>query len=820
MDHPRTWTLLLTAATVLGGFSAAFAGTSGPWTTTFHGVDPAGPVLGVPSQGTVPTQDTTGGDEETTAPGGPDPTGFDTVVGNPQVGTRPLLVILLDFTDLVHDPVLTPTFVRNQIFGPRPSLNDYYLETSYGQFSFSDQGNWAWITAWDDPGTSGDESTIAYWGTPANECCGGGGFMRWALRSLDVAGYNFAPRDTNSDGKISFGQELAYLLIYANAFGNFDGRMRGMPGGLSLDGKSIEGAGCLVASGVPWITLYAHELAHQFSSGGGGAHFLTDYYGILPQNIGQFTLMGFSGFGSSPSVTPNGPHHLDPYSKLKLGWYPGTVVSADGFVSIPNAETTATAFILHEPAHGKDEYFMVENRWKGTSYDNTDALIGPLPAPFNTQGAAADIPDEGLLIWHIDETRDWNGSTTGGFAKVDLIRRGGGDGNAAFDGSDGGYYDFHDGSSPENAKWNGGADSKTGVWCVSPKAATMTAYLDVPGPGVLVCSAPLSASAVPGSAATVTVPVRNTGDATDTFEIIASAPSDVVVALPSSTAIASKALSNRVVQLTPVRACTTAPGPRVITLTARSTTNNAIAMSITVTLTVLPFSEPEVTLTVLDGDVEPTETGTYTVNVVNHGNVLDMISLSFTAVDFGSAYRALPTAIPMAWVALGAPSVTAAACAGGSTSLAIAIPPDWAAMEDATYQFTLTAVGGVTSDSDAVTGSLLVRATPVSMMFYVKVEIANLEAEVLTLPPSDGRDGLQDKTTAALEKLCQALDRYLLGDDPPAANLVKATMNKVEAFIRLVDAQDGKALTPAQAASLRAQANQILADLAAILAAM
>src|SRR3990172_892027 len=430
---------------------------------------------------------------EVTAPpsDGPVLTGFDSPVVNPQTGTRPLLVILLDFTDQVHDPVLTAAFVRNQIFGPRPSLNDYYLETSYGQFSFSDQGNWAWITAWNDPGTPGDESTIAYWSTPANECCGGGGVMRWALRSLDVAGYNFAPRDTNGDGKISFGQELAYLLIYANTFGNFDGRMRGMPGGLSLDGKSIEGAGCLVASGVPWITLYAHELAHQFSSGGGGAHFLTDYYGIIPQNIGQFTLMGFSGFGSSPGVTPNGPHHLDPYSKLKLGWYPGTVVSADGFVSIPNAETSATAFILHEPAHGKDEYFMVENRWKGTSYDNTDALIGPLPAPFDAQGAAADIPDEGLLIWHVDETRDWNGTTTGGFAKVDLIRRGGSENNAAFDGSDGGYYDFFDASSPESAKWNGGANSKTGVWCVSPRAATMTAYLDVAGPGVLVCSAPL-----------------------------------------------------------------------------------------------------------------------------------------------------------------------------------------------------------------------------------------------------------------------------------------------------------------------------------------
>src|SRR3972149_6040940 len=64
----------------------------------------------------------------------------------PQPGVRPLLVVLMEFTDVAHDSVLTPAFIRNQIFGPRPSVNDYYLETSYGPFSFSDQGSWAWIT--------------------------------------------------------------------------------------------------------------------------------------------------------------------------------------------------------------------------------------------------------------------------------------------------------------------------------------------------------------------------------------------------------------------------------------------------------------------------------------------------------------------------------------------------------------------------------------------------------------------------------------------------------------------------------------------------
>jgi len=808
MSAPGEWTMVLLrsalrapllALIVIVTAAAALIGPVGD-----GGIAP-GSSSGLPPEITAPPSD------------GPGVTGFDTAVVNPQTGVRPLLVVLMDFTDQVHDPVLTPAFIRNQIFGPRPSLNDYYLETSYGQFSFSDQGNFAWITAWNDPATAGtDESTLAYWSTFV-EPFTGGAMMRWGLRSLDIAGYNFAPRDTNSDGKIVFDQELAYLLIYANTLGSFDGRMRGLPGGLTLDGKTIEGTGCLVSSGVPWITMYAHELAHQSSSG--GPNFLTDYYGIIPEIVGQFTLMGFSGFGSSPNVSPNGPHHLDPFSKLKLGWYTGTTVTADGFVSIQDAERNKAVFILHEPGHGKNEYFMVENRWKGTSYDNTDALIGALPAPFNTQGAAADIPDEGLLIWHVDETRSYNGSATGGFAKVDLIRRGGSDSSAAFDGSDSGYYDFYDSSAPENAKWYGGARSNTGVWCVGPKAATMSAYLDVPGPGVLVCPRAFTASAVPGSAGTINLPVRNTGDATDTFQVTVSAPADVLVTMPSPASIASKVQTTMPVQLTPVRACTTSPGPRVVSITASSMTNPAITTTVSAILTVLSFSEPQVSVTIVDNDVEPGETATYDVGVTNGGNVFDTIDLTFTPVDFGTSFRAFPTAIPSSWYTL-SPDVSAPACGSNVLSLTIAVPPDWAGMEDATYDFSVTGTGGITPDSDTAPGTLIVRATPVSMMYYVKIEIMALQASVAALPASGVQSGLMAKADSALAKLCQALDRYLLGDNPPAANLIGATINKLEAFLHQVEAQREAFLSTAQADAFEAQVTQIIADLQAILAVM
>jgi len=206
--------------------------------------------------------------------------------------------------------------------------------------------------------------------------------------------------------------------------------------------------------------------------------------------------------------------------------------------------------------------------------------------------------------------------------------------------------------------------------------------------------------------------------------------------------------------------------------------------------------------------------------VTNNGNAADTFGLAFTGLDFGTTYRAYPTAIPGSWASFAPAGPTAGPCAMTSSTLSIAVPPDWAGMEDATYAFTVTATSTVTPDSDVVPGTLIVRATPVSMMYYVKVEIMNLQTAVMALPPSDVRDGLMDKATSALEKLCQALDRYLLGDDPPAANLVGATINKLEAFLHQVDAQRGRELTIAQADALEAQTAQIIADLQAILAVM
>jgi hypothetical protein len=103
------------------------------------------------------------------------------------------------------------------------------------------------------------------------------------------------------------------------------------------------------------------------------------------------------------------------------------------------------------------------------------------------------------------------------------------------------------------------------------------------------------------------------------------------------------------------------------------------------------------------------------------------------------------------------------------------------------------------------------------MMFYVKYELANLENDVNSTS-TDIKQGLLAKIHGAQAKLDQAFERYLLGDDPPASNLLKTVQNKMYAFIHLVEAQRGKKLSVAQADDFIMKAQKIIDHIDTILA--
>jgi hypothetical protein len=141
-------------------------------------------------------------------------------------------------------------------------------------------------------------------------------------------------------------------------------------------------------------------------------------------------------------------------------------------------------------------------------------------------------------------------------------------------------------------------------------------------------------------------------------------------------------------------------------------------------------------------------------------------------------------------------------------------------MENATYDFIVAATSSIPPDFDSDSGQLIVYATPESKMFWVKAEIIQLRDDVEAMPNSGVRNGLLAKANAALNKINQSIEKYLLGEDPPASNLFRTTKNILRAFLHLVSAQRGKGLTEAEADYFSAFAEKIRTDIDEILVAL
>jgi hypothetical protein len=77
--------------------------------------------------------------------------------------------------------------------------------------------------------------------------------------------------------------------------------------------------------------------------------------------------------------------HIEPFAKLKFGWLRPQLIVRSGQYSLPSIETERFVWILMNPPHSVDEYYIVEKRRRSISYDKQMPDVG------------------GLAIWHIME---------------------------------------------------------------------------------------------------------------------------------------------------------------------------------------------------------------------------------------------------------------------------------------------------------------------------------------------------------------------------------------------------------------------------------
>jgi M6 family metalloprotease-like protein len=272
------------------------------------------------------------------------------------------------------DPVLAPT----------GSVRDYYTEASYGKLVINST-ILAWVTL---------PNSEAYYG---NGQSGLGSYPQNAQRmvedALNLVGplVDFSQFDTNNDGWVD-----AITIIHSG----YGAETGGGAGNWIWSHKW--------ALRTPWVSAdrntnsvnvkvynYHTEPALWGTSGNAITHIgvichetghflgLPDLYDIdySGSGIGSYCLMANSwGFDG----TAMHPPHFSAWCKATLGWVTPTVIAPGASVTAPQVETSPTIFRI-DRGFPANEYLLVENR--------------------EPVGFESDMPQGGLAVWHIDETK-------------------------------------------------------------------------------------------------------------------------------------------------------------------------------------------------------------------------------------------------------------------------------------------------------------------------------------------------------------------------------------------------------------------------------
>jgi len=392
-------------------------------------------------------------------------------------GTAKIPVILINFKDTTT--TYTAANFNNLLFGTGvKSMKDYYEEISYGVFSVS--AGPGGVAGWYKASKNHD-----YYG--ANDAWGNdmwpGTLVREAVAAAD-ASFNFAPYDLDGDCYVDVvdlvhqgsGEEAggpstdiwshSWDLNSANYYGYSDGGEYTTNDPCSAGGF-VKINSYVIQPEILWggqqtMGVFAHEYGHAL---GLPDLYDTDYSSL---GIGDWSIMA-GGSWNGISQWGDTPAHMDAWSKSFLGWVSPIKINQDNLTRIRQVENNSEVYqLLDNPGGAQDwtdrgtgigEYFLVENRRK-TGFD-------------------AALPGQGMLIWHVDESRPDN--TNDLHRLVDLEEADGNDNpTQSTDPWVSNIIGFTDSTTPNSRLYNG-SDSHVRVTDISSSASTMTANLIVGG---------------------------------------------------------------------------------------------------------------------------------------------------------------------------------------------------------------------------------------------------------------------------------------------------------------------------------------------------
>lgn len=296
----------------------------------------------------------------------------------PTSGTRNLLVLLIDFTDLSFQ-IANNNFnsLMNQAnYNGTGSFRDYWLESSYSNLAVNSTVR-GWYHA---------ANNMAYYG--ANS--GGSDvnprlLVQEAVDAAENAGLDFSIYDNDNDGNVDgiivihagYGEEAGgganTIWSHHWTLGSYK---------RTYDGVTIDDYALVpelrnnFGSNISNIGVICHEFGHSL---GLPDLYDTDLSNGNSEGIGEWGLMGSGNWNNNGAS----PSNLCAWSKLFLSWSNPTVLSSPISISLPNSAQNNTFYRINTP-HA-NEYFLLENR-QFVGFD-----IG--------------LPGTGLAIWHINTSK-------------------------------------------------------------------------------------------------------------------------------------------------------------------------------------------------------------------------------------------------------------------------------------------------------------------------------------------------------------------------------------------------------------------------------
>jgi immune inhibitor A len=371
----------------------------------------------------------------------------------PLRGTVRVIAVLVDFSDKAM--TTTADQVRDLFFSTgvlaNGSVKEYYREVTNGLVDITGEV----------VGPLRMPQTLAWY---ANGNFGIGrpsGTTRARDLAHDAAvaadpGVNFGPYDNDGNGFVD-----AFIIVHAGRGGEETGNSGDiwshkwvLPSVYNADATKI--FGYLTIPEDAKIGVCAHELGHLLFG-------FPDLYDTddTSEGIGNWCLMAGGSWNGNGDV----PAHPSAWCKANQGWVSVNNLSANTNVSIPDVKVSHDVLRLWKDGAAGPEYFLVENRQR-TGYD-------------------AQLPGDGLLVWHIDENQP--GNTDENHYKVALVQADGkrdlelkrnrGDAGDPYQGTSNNTAFSH--TTTPNSDSYAGQDTCVSITAISGSAATMTASITV-----------------------------------------------------------------------------------------------------------------------------------------------------------------------------------------------------------------------------------------------------------------------------------------------------------------------------------------------------